>query len=90
MNFHLKLYLNKDKIWDREWCLHLKLLIAIAIIPAMEMLVKLVVIANGLNQMAAAHAYVVLKIMYQLGQQIVELKIQLMKFKLRKNLSSES
>jgi len=56
----------------------------------MEMLVKLVVIANGLNQMAAAHAYVVLKIMYQLGQQIVELKIQLMKFKLRKNLSSES
>jgi len=56
----------------------------------MEILVRLAIIVYGFSLKVAIIAYVVLKLIDQQVQEIAQIKLQLMKLKLRKNLSSES
>jgi len=56
----------------------------------MEILVRLAIIVYGFSLKVAIIAYVVLKLIDQQVQEIAQIKHQLIKLKLRKNLSSES
>jgi len=57
---------------------------------AMELLVRMTIIVYGLRLTVTLIASVVLQLIDQQVQVIAQIKLQLMKLKLKKNLSSES
>jgi len=63
---------------------------ALVLMAAMELLVRMTIIVYGLRLTVTLIASVVLQLIDQQVQVIAQIKLQLMKLKLKKNLSSES
>jgi len=63
---------------------------ALVLMAAMELLVRMTNNVHGLRLTVALIASVLMHLIYQEVQVIAQIKFQLMKLKLKKNLSSES